>query len=282
MPLLPQVPLIRFLSFGAFLVVSWLTVPVVLGQTTDSSGDATATAEEDAERNQGRETVDVEPYTGPPIFLFEGEAPPPPSEVESRVVKENYDGSEARRFERRLILFSDDSVYSDGPHKEFYPNGQLFVDGKFTKSRATGKWSFYHPDGKIAKEVTYVNGHPDGEVQIFGKEGQLIAERSYKKGVRDGVWAFYDKEGKQKLREESYRDGKPDGVWKIWYSNGQLRQLVHFVQGQQEGLATEWTQTGEKRGEAMFIAGKRDGKTTLWQRDGKVVERMYKAGQLVE
>ena len=280
MPLFPLSSFVRCLGLGVLVSLGGAIVPAAWGQTTDST--VVDSAEGTGEQNRGRETVDIEPYTGPPIFLPEGEAPPPPTEAEARVVKENYDGSDARRFERRLVRFSDDSVYSDGVHKEFYQNGQIFIDGAFSKSRATGKWTFYHPDGTVAKEVTYVKGKPDGEVRVFGKKGQPIAERTYKEGLREGVWVLYDKEGKQKLREESYRDGKADGEWKTWYSNGQLRQTVAFVAGQREGLATEWSQVGEKRGEAMFVAGKRDGKTTIWQRDGKVIERNYKAGQLVE
>ena len=264
--------MLRCFGFGVLAFIG-LTA---FGQATDVE------AADEAERNRGRETVDVEPYTGPPIFLPEGEAPPPPIEMDSRVVKENYEGTDSRRFERRLVLFSDDSVYSEGDHKEFYKSGQVFVEGEFAKGLATGKWTFYHPNGTVAKELKYINGHPDGEVQIFGKEGKLLAERAYKEGVREGKWTIYGKEDKQILREENYREGKPDGEWKIWYSNGQLRQLANFAAGQREGMATEWTQLGEKRGEAMFVAGKRDGKTTLWQRDGTIIERIYKAGDLVE
>lgn len=273
-PALPS--LLRRLSFGVLAIIGLAIVPTAFGQTADVE------SADEAEQNRGRETVDVEPYTGPPIFLPEGETPPPAIETDSRVIKENYEGTDARRFERRLVIYSDSSVYSEGEHKEFYKNGQIFVEGEFTKSLATGNWTYYHPDGTVAKKVSFISGYPDGEVRVFGKEGQLLAERAYKEGTREGLWVTYDQEGKQKLREENYRDGKAEGEWRIWYKNGQLRQLATFISGKREGLATEWTQVGKKRGESMYVADKRDGKTTLWQRDGTIIEHVYKEGQLVE
>lgn len=226
-----------------------------------------------------RESVTIEPYTGPPIYLPEGEAPPPPTEVESRVVKENFPGTETVRFERRVVKFSDDSIVSDGPHKEFFSNGQLYVEGEFNKGKAVGKWVFHHPTGKVAKEVTYKDGRPEGEVKLFNEEGKLIARREYAAGLRSGTWETYSEDGEQKLREETYKDGKADGPFRTWYTNGQLRQETTFVAGKIEGLATEWTRVGDKRAEVNFKNGLKDGMSKLWQADGKVVEQNFAEGK---
>jgi antitoxin component YwqK of YwqJK toxin-antitoxin module len=226
-----------------------------------------------------RESVTIEPYTGPPIYLPEGEAPPPPTEVESRVVKENFPGTETVRFERRVVKFSDDSIVSDGPHKEFFSNGQLYVEGEFAKGKAIGKWVFHHPNGKVAKEVTYKDGRPDGEVKLFNEEEKLVARREYAAGLRSGTWETYSDDGEQKLREENYKDGKADGPFRTWYTNGQLRQETTFVAGKIEGLATEWTRVGDKRAEVNFKNGLKDGVSKLWQADGKVVEQNFAEGK---
>jgi antitoxin component YwqK of YwqJK toxin-antitoxin module len=226
-----------------------------------------------------RESVTIEPYTGPPIYLPEGEAPPPPTEVEARVVKENFPGTETVRFERRVVKFSDDSIVSDGPHKEFFSNGQLYVEGEFNKGKAVGKWVFHHPNGKVAKEVTYKDGRPDGEVKLFNEEEKLVARREYAAGLRTGTWETYSDDGEQKLREENYKDGKADGAFRTWYTNGQLRQETTFVAGKLEGLATEWTRVGDKRAEVNFKNGLKDGVSKLWQADGKVVEQNFAEGK---
>ncbi len=228
-----------------------------------------------------RESVTIEPYTGPPIYLPEDEAPPPPIEVESTVVKENFPGTETVRFERRVVKYSDNSIVSDGPHKEFFSNGELYVEGEFDKGKAVGKWVYHHPNGTVAKEVTYEDGRPDGEVKLFNEEGKLVARREYVEGQRNGVWETYSEDGEQKLREETYKDGKADGAFRTWYTNGQLRQETQFVDGKLEGLATEWTRVGDKRAEVNFKNGVKDGPSKLWQTDGKVIEQNFAEGKPV-
>lgn len=245
-------------------------------------GSATAPAAASGAPTETRESVEIEPYTGPPIFLPEGEAPPPPSEVESRVVTEKFPESDKPRFERGMIRFSDDTVVSDGLHKEYYSSGQLYVSGEFRRGKASGKWTFHHPDGQVAKEVEYKDGRPVGEVKVLNPEGKLVSRREYAEdGGRAGVWETYSADGATKLREETYRDGKANGTFRLWYTNGQLRQESTFADGKLEGLATEWTRVGDKRAEVMFKAGLKDGPTKIWQADGKVVEQTYEAGRLI-
>ncbi|MEO0531745.1 MAG: toxin-antitoxin system YwqK family antitoxin [Planctomycetota bacterium] len=228
-----------------------------------------------------RESVEIEPYTGPPIYLPEGEEPPPASVVESRTVKENFPDTDTLRFERRVTLFSDNSVVSDGPHKEYHSNGELYVDGAYDRGKATGKWVYHHPNGQVAKEVTYSDGKPNGKVEMRNEEGKVIAVREYDDGVRVGTWTSFDETGEQKLREESYANGKANGTFRIWYSNGQLRQEINFKDGEREGVATEWSRVGDKRAEITFKDNLKDGPATVWQRDGTVLKQTYAAGELV-
>lgn len=223
----------------------------------------------------------IELYEGPPIYLPVGEVPPPPKEVESREVKKKYDDSEAIRFERRVIRFSDDTYASNGPYKEYYKEGQLFSEGEYKLGEQIGDWTFYHPNGQLAKKISYTDGRPDGPIEIYNEEGKLISERTYKLGKREGKWVTYSKETGEPLTEQTFQGGLPDGTWKFWYSNGQLRQQQVFKLGKREGLVTEWSTTGEKRGEAEFANGVREGKSTEWRPTGEVIVKMFEAGKMV-
>ncbi|TWT47579.1 toxin-antitoxin system YwqK family antitoxin [Botrimarina hoheduenensis] len=227
-------------------------------------------------------TLEVEPYTGPPIYLPQTEQPPPPSAVETQTLKQNYEGTDIPRFERGLIRYSDESVKSDGIIKEYFSNGQLFVEGQYSKGQPTGEWTYYHKNGQIAKRVTFVSGRPDGKVDLLREDGKRLATRQYANGKRDSVWTYFDETGEQPLREERYTSGKADGEWKSWYTNGQMRQVTTFKDGSLNGVAKEWGKLGEQRAVAEFKDGKRHGKTTQWQPDGKVIERLYDEGKLVD
>lgn len=260
------------LAFSRCLaLLALLTLPVPV---------ARAQEEGKAEAAPQRESLEIKPYTGPPIFLPEGEAPPEPVEVTSRVVKEPFPGTQTTRFERGVVKFSDDTIVSNGINKEYYSSGQLYAEGSFRLGTAVGEWTYYHPNGEVAKKVTYADGKPDGGVTVLNDQGKVIAKRTYAKGLRDGVWETYSQDGEQKLREDHYSGGKANGIFKVWFSNGQLRREVPFVDGKQEGVAKEWTSTGEKRAEVSFRGGLKDGPTKIWQSDGKVVEQTYEAGKL--
>ena len=255
------------------LVVCLLVPHAAVGQEDDS-------ASEDG-KELSRERVEIEPYTGPPIFLPEGDAPPEPQQVDSRVLKINQPDSEAPFFERRVVLFSDESLKSDGVYKEYFSSGNLFAEGEFRMGRPAGKWTFYHDNGSVAKEVSYLNGRPEGDVETRDADGRLTAKRSYKEGKRHGAWVMYKAESDQPIAEHSYADGKPDGMWRTWFSNGQQRQEVSFREGQRNGIAKEWTSDGKPRLQAEFKDDKQHGLTKVWQRDGRVIERRYNEGELV-
>ncbi len=271
-------PTLRFCLCSAALAATLAASGLAAAQ---SSGAGDQLAVDPGAPAPRRESVTVEPYTGPPIYLPEKEAPPAPKEVESRVVKENFPDTETVRFERGVVRYSDDSIVSHGPHKEYYSSGELYVDGEFDHGKAVGTWIYHHPNGKVAKEVTYKAGRPDGEVKVFNEEGKLVSRREYVAGARSGVWDSYSDDGEQKLREEAYKEGKPDGAFRTWFKNGQLRQEMNFVDGKLEGVATEWTQVGDKRAEVNFKNGLKEGVSRLWQNDGKIIEQNFAEGKPV-
>ena len=180
-----------------------------------SSTSLAQDADDAARAELERESVVIEPYTGPPIFLPEGDPPVPPRFVENTTVIDYHDPETKAKpkVERQIAKYSDGSVKNSGPYREYYGDGQLFVEGAFDDGKASGEWTYYHPSGELAKVVTYVDGDPDGPVEVMREDGTLEAQREYAAGKRQGVWRAYDETGQQLLREEHYVDGKADGVW---------------------------------------------------------------------
>src|SRR5690606_2640910 len=117
--------------------------------------------------------------------------------------------SEARSFEptgadgrqahvqRTVTRYSDDSFKNEGPYKEFYPDGQIFVEGSYTKGEQSGDWKYFHPNGTEAKTVSYEGGVPHGVIEVRDPEGVLLAVREFDAGKRAGTWKTYDKTGEQ-------------------------------------------------------------------------------------
>ncbi len=224
--------------------------------------------------------ITIEPYTGPPVFLPEGEAPPKPRVVQDRGKKaETYKTGE-KRIEREVAKYSDDSFVANGMYREYFKSGQVFVSGQFKYGKRDGEWVFYHENGELAKKVSYVNGQPDGVVETRDEKGALQARREYQGGKRAATWLIYAPGGEQVIREEHYVDGKPDGLWKNWFADGQLQRESPFKAGVREGVAKEWSEEGKLLAEVSFAGGKRDGVSTRWMDDGSKVVRRFKEGKL--
>lgn len=154
-----------------------------------------------------RESTKVEPYTGPPVFLPDPPETIAPQPVEQRMVIDFYPGKdgeaheaisltmgEARGFEatgsdgrqahvqRSVMRMSDGSFQNNGVYREYYRNGQIFVEGLYDNGERAGDWKFFHPNGNEAKTVTYEEGVPHGMIELRREDGTLQAKRQYDKG----------------------------------------------------------------------------------------------------
>ncbi len=227
-----------------------------------------------------KESVKIKPYTGPPIFLEESTDTIQPTLTRREIVTEKFKDDRIR-IEREIAHFSDNHFEADGKYREYFPNGQIFVEGQYKRGRQHGEWTFYYDNGKVNRKAKFVDGQPEGPREIFRADGTLLAKRSYNHGLRDGEWVAYDPTGKIPLSEEHYKKGKEDGVWKFWHPNGQLKQQISLKEGIRHGTATEWDEKGTKRFEATFDQGKLHGTATRWFPDGRKVVQQYDQGKLV-
>ena len=232
-------------------------------------------AQAQAGQSGGPESVKVEPYTGPPIYLPEAEQIAEPTIVSRETIPEKYEDGTIR-IEREVAHFSDNNFAADGKYREFHPNGKPFVEGQFADGRQQGEWTYYFENGQVNRKATYKDGKLDGQWDIFRADGTLSAKRAFKDGLRDGDWVTYDATGKQPLTEEHFAGGKEDGVWKVWYPNGQLKQQATFKDGKREGASAEWDDKGQKLFDANWKDNKLDGTITRYFADGKTVVQTTK------
>jgi antitoxin component YwqK of YwqJK toxin-antitoxin module len=238
-------------------------------------------ASTDAADNSTDNSVKIEPYRGPPIFLDEQEQVAKPTIVSRDNLPEKYDDGKTIRVEREVARYSDNNFAADGKYREYYPSGKPFIEGQFKEGRQVGDWTYYFENGQVNRKATFTDGKTNGSWEIHREDGTLSAKRGFKDGVRDGDWITYDSTGKQPLSEEHYANGKEDGVWKVWYPNGKLKQQATFKNGKREGTSAEWNDKGDKLIEAEYADNKLNGTATRYLPDGKKVTQTYKDGRFV-
>ena len=228
-----------------------------------------------------QDSVKIEPYKGPPIYLPEAEQIAKPKIVTRETIKEKYEDDKTLRVKREVAHYSDNNFTADGKYKEYHPNSKPFVEGQFTEGRQQGEWTYYFDNGQINRKAVYKDGKPDGSWEIYRADGKLAAKRSFKDGLRDGEWITYDDTGKTPQIEERYVKGKEDGTWKIYFPSGKVKQQVGFKEGKRNGASTEWNEKGDKLQEAVYVDGKLEGAATRYLPEGKKIVQTFKDGKFV-
>ena len=132
---------------------------------------------------------------------------------------------------------------------------------------AVGAWYYKYQlygwlPSTASSELKNVNG------LLMDKEGKPFTGRV--KDVSDSGYSLY-----------AYKDGKLDGL-NVVFSEGQLREIGHWENGEQNGLFEAWTEKGVLVDHGIFKDGERDGETVqYWPDTGKLkVKAQYRAGKL--
>ena len=248
-------------------------------QATDNSNDPSNDA---AEPELERESVQIKPYKGPPIYLNEPPVPPPATIVTERQPHKTNYPDETVHIARHITRYSDNRIENDGTYREYFPNGQLFVEGEYVKGEQQGKWVYWHDNGQECRTVTYQDGLANGSGKVSRTDGTLEAKRSFKNGKRDGEWINYDITGEQQLSFYNYQNGEPHGLWNEWFPSGQQKRAMQFKNGQREGKAIEWNEEGDKTAEANYKDGKLHGTITRWSADGEKFVQEFDQGRPIK
>ena len=65
-------------------------------------------------------------------------------------------------------------------------------------------------------------------------------------------------------------EGKTHGLYQKWYSNGQLREEIKYVNGEKDGLDQWWHSNGQKKLEVNYVNGKLISKKE-WDKEGDLI-----------
>lgn len=181
----------------------------------------------------------------------------------------------------------------DGPWKEFYPNGQLKAEGKYSKGIKTGKWVYYYkngqveqtgsydkkgrpkgdwvwyyPSGALLREESYLNGLPDGMWTEYAEDGSVIAEGEYIEGMEEGPWIYHYGDHRE---EGSYSYGMRNGVWKSYAGDGTLLFEGEFIDDNPNGKHVYYWPDGKIRDEINYIMGMKEGTRKIYNSDGTLL-----------
>lgn len=99
-----------------------------------------------------------------------------------------------------------------GPHRFYYPNGQIEIENHYADGTLQGVSRRFYPDGSLKSEVNYVNGAMQGTFRAYYPNGALREKVTMIANEEDGPFEEYFPNGQIKTRGE-YRRAKT-APWK--------------------------------------------------------------------
>lgn len=133
-------------------------------------------------------------------------------------------------------------------YRETYPDGRLRVEwsaricpgGRYLLH---GRQVSYYPDGRVAHEVTYVNGRRSGWETWWDPEGRILWRWKHDPEQNRSVWTRYG------------RGGLPQ-IESAWNTRPLARDVVRrFIGLQAEGPVRHWDAQGRLTYEGRFVHG---------------------------
>lgn len=94
----------------------------------------------------------------------------------------------------------------NGMWKEWYCNGNIFLEGWYVDGKMAGLWRMWHANGNLQSEGAQMNNQEEGLWREWHENGQLAAETFYQAGVVDGWVRKWDDSGKL-IQECMYKRG---------------------------------------------------------------------------
>ena len=96
---------------------------------------------------------------------------------------------------------------TDGPKTFYYLNGGIYGQGEMKNKKENGSWTYWHENGKKAREGVFNQGVREGTHTYWYSNGNLRGTGGFKNDKADGEWIMYSEDGTEKV-EQLYKEGE--------------------------------------------------------------------------
>lgn len=167
---------------------------------------------------------------------------------------------------------------NNGPIGSYGPTKIPIYKGNYENNMRTGKWTWYHSDGKLSEEVNYVNGEVHGVNTEYFRNGKVENVSTFVDGVQQGDFKYYYDNGKVKL-EGTLLDGERHGKVITYSPDGGIMQIRIY----DDGVITHYSYLGADGKEVPYIPFKLEADSIVtYYKNGKVALRSKRVFGLLE
>ncbi len=164
-----------------------------------------------------------------------------------------------------------------GVYKKYYKlNNNLRYTGQFNHGKEIGTFKYYDINNdEIPVAIRVFNSQNNTcEVSFFTTKGILVSKGKMLGKKRIGKWLYFQKDGKSILSEENYEGGLLNGELKVYYNNGRVTEISHYLNGKLEGNYKRYSVRGFLYQELTYKEGELNGMATYYERkNGKILSK---------
>ncbi len=170
-----------------------------------------------------------------------------------------------------------------GVFKYYNPDGKITNISRFEKNGSVTYTTLYHPSGNISASGKYVNKQYDSVWTYLNDGGKKLKVESYKLGVPHGIWQIFDPKDGILLDEKHFVDGKKHGPWRTFYTTGEPRFELKYVNDEATGEYKCFYTSGKLWHKGFYKDSRFDGIWISYAENGPILRRMkYENGEKVE
>ena len=104
-------------------------------------------------------------------------------------------------------------------YTNYYESGKLESKGTLLDGKKIGVWNFYHENGNIAEEHSYINGDSYLGLKIFNESGTIVSSGIIINGKQEGEWRYFDEKGIL-LIKMNFKNGVRNGIFVAYAEDG--------------------------------------------------------------
>jgi len=123
----------------------------------------------------------------------------------------------------------------NGCAQQFDSLGNVFFEMYYVDDVPVGEKQWLYPNGKIKKQVLFVNGKEEGVALEFNQSGVVITEELYDNGF------LKDRTEYNRLDE----NGQKTGLWREFYADGTIKSEQNYKNGEKYGISKMYNQKGK-------------------------------------
>lgn len=175
-----------------------------------------------------------------------------------------------------MLQLSFSQEREDGPYKNYYESGELFVEGQYKNQKRVGEWKQYHKNGQVSRIYSYQDGERNKEEVYFYDTGEMsgkvvkveddfIRYGYYKSGkleferqLTSGYYKSFYEDGGLEI-EANYFENELAGQWKHYNADGNLEWMVTYTDGYRNGPYQQFHNNGKLKLEGNIVKEKKQG-----------------------